>query len=77
MNAVILKAHFDGKQICLDEPFSLAPHTRLLVTVIPSDHAEDERMAWLAASQASFARAYADDEPDYSDAVLKEEPPAR
>ncbi len=30
--------------------------------------------AWLAASQAGFARAYGDDEPDYSGAVLRETP---
>ncbi len=75
MNAVTLKAHFDGKQICLDEPFSLKPNMRLLVTVIPGATEEDERMAWLSASQANFARAYGENEPDYSDAVLREEPP--
>jgi hypothetical protein len=75
MHTVTLKAHYDGKQICLDEPFSLAPNTQLLVTVISSESVEAERMAWLAASQAGLARAYGDDEPDYSGAVLREEPP--
>jgi hypothetical protein len=36
---------------------------------------EDERQAWLAASQAGFARAYGADEPDYSHAALRETPP--
>ena len=75
MNAVTFKARYDGKQVCFDEPCRLSPDTRLLVTVIPGDTLEDERMAWLAASQANFARAYSDDEPDYSNAVLREEPP--
>lgn len=75
MHTVTLKAHYDGKQICLDEPFSLAPNTRLLVTVIPEESADAERMAWLAASQAGLARAYGDNEPDYSNAVLREDPP--
>ena len=74
MNAVTLKGHYDGKQICLDEPFPLQPNTQLLVTVVPGDSAEDERQAWLAASQAWLARAYSDDEPDYSNAVLREQP---
>jgi hypothetical protein len=75
MNAVTLKAHYDGTQILLDDPFPLEPQMRLLVTVVPGDTMEDERQAWLAASQASFARAYGDDEPDYSDAALREQPP--
>jgi len=75
MKAVTLKAHYDGKQICLDEPYPLQPHTRLFVTVVPGESADDERQAWLAASQAWLARAYGEDEPDYSDAVIREEPP--
>lgn len=75
MNAVTLKAHYDGQQIRLDEPFPLKPNTRLLVTVVPDGTTEAERQAWLVASQESFARAYGDNEPDYSDAVIREEPP--
>jgi len=45
------------------------------VTVVPGESADDERQAWLAASQAWLARAYGEDEPDYSDAVIREEPP--
>ena len=74
MNAVTLKAHYDGKQTCLDEPFPLRPNTEMLVTVVAGETAEDERHAWLAASQAWLARAYADDEPDYSDCVGKAPP---
>ena len=75
MNAVTLKAHFDGQRIRLDEPFPLKPNTRLLVTVVPDETLEAERQAGLAASQESLARAYGDDVPDYSDAVIREEPP--
>jgi hypothetical protein len=75
MNAVTLKAHYDGKHICLDDPYTLEPNTRLLVTVVPSDSAEGERQAWLAASQEGFARAYGENEPDYSGAVIREQPP--
>jgi len=75
MNAVTLKAHYDGQHIRLDEPFPLKPNTRLLVTVVPGETAEEERQAWLAASQAWLARAYGENEPDYSGAVIREEPP--
>ena len=75
MNAVTLKAHYDGKQICLDEPYELLVNARLLVTVVEGDSEEDERAAWLAASQAWLAHAYGEHEPDYSGAILREEPP--
>ena len=74
MSAVILKAHHDGKHTCLDDPYLVEPNTRLLVTVEPGDTAEEERQAWLASSQAWFARAYGENEPDYSGAVIREEP---
>ena len=74
MNLVVLKAHYDGEKICLDEPFDLKPDARLLVTIVPGTSADDERTAWLAASQSWLARAYGDDEPNYSDAVLRERP---
>jgi hypothetical protein len=75
MKSVVLKVHYDGKNICLDEPFDLHPDTKLLVTVIQGGSLEDERQAWLAASQEGLARAYGENEPDYSDAVLRERPP--
>ena len=74
MSVITIKAHFDGRHVCLDEPYPLLPNARLLVTVIPGD-SEEERQAWLAASQASLAQAYGELEPDYSSAVLREQPP--
>ena len=75
MTAVTLKAHYDGKNICLDEPYELPVNARLFVTIVGDESAADERAAWLAASQAWLARAYGEDEPDYSDAILREDPP--
>jgi hypothetical protein len=75
MKVVTLKAHFDGEKICLDEPFKLMRDAKLLVTVVP-DSVEEERQAWLAASQAGLARAYNEDESDYSD-LLREPPPEK
>jgi hypothetical protein len=77
MKAVTLKAHFDGKAICLDDPYPLPPNARLLVTIVPADSPDAERQAWLAASQASMTRAYSDDEPDYTEAALREKPPGK
>jgi hypothetical protein len=77
MSSVILKAHFDGKKICLDDPYPLQPNARLLVTVVPESAKDSDREAWLAASQESLARAYGKDEPDYTDAVLREKPPGK
>ena len=71
MEPVTLRAHFDGKQILLDEPFELAPNTELIVTVVP--HAsEEEREDWTRLALESLARAYGDDEPEYSRDQIKE-----
>ena len=71
MEPVTLRAHFDGKQIVLDEPFELEPNTELIVTVAPRAFAE-EREAWTQLALESFARAYGDDEPKYSRDQIKE-----
>lgn len=68
MTAGILKAHYDGEKVCLDEPFELPPAAQLLVIVLPpTPEAVDDE--WFALGKKSLARAYDDDEPDYSDAV--------
>lgn len=78
MSVVTLNAHYDGKHICLDDPFEFKPDTKVkvMVWVAPNSDAsaEEERQAWLAASQTAFARAYGNEEPDYSDAVILERP---
>ena len=66
MPAVTLKAYFDGKQIVLDEPFDLPVGSHLLVTVVPPSLADSEREEWHALSKANLARAYGDNEPEYS-----------
>ena len=74
METVTLRAHFDGKQILLDEPFELEPNTELIVTVVPSASDED-RDAWTRFALSSLARAYGDDEPEYSRDQIKEANP--
>jgi hypothetical protein len=45
MENVTLRAHFDGRQIVLDEPFELAPGAKLIITVLP-ESADAARGGW-------------------------------
>ena len=69
-----LRAHFDGNQILLDEPFELEPNTELLVTIVKRASEEDGE-EWARFSMESFTRAYGDDEPEYSLELIKEANP--
>ena len=68
MSTVILKAHYDGQHIVLDEPFELLPNASLVVTVLPQNAAQsdDERSEWAALGAQSLANAYGDTEPEYT-----------
>ncbi|HEX7998542.1 MAG TPA: hypothetical protein VF528_09140 [Pyrinomonadaceae bacterium] len=41
MENVTLRAHFDGRQIVLDEPFELEPGAKLIITVLPESAGEE------------------------------------
>jgi hypothetical protein len=69
MPTVTLKAHYDGETIRLDEPFDLPPNTRLMVTVLPMT--DDDREDWSHTSAASLARAYGENEPEYSETDVR------
>jgi hypothetical protein len=69
MPAVTLKAHFNGKQIVLDEPFDLPPDSSLMVTVLPKAESS-ENVQWHDLAAQALARAYGDDEPDYTAADI-------
>lgn len=75
MNAVALKAHFDGKQICLDESYPLLPNSKLMVLVMPESTAGEDRVELYEMGRQSLARAYGESEPDYSDRLGKKLPP--
>ena len=60
----VLKAHFEGDSIRLDEPFDLPQGASVLVTVLSP--LEQEREEWTQAALHSLARAYGDDEPEYT-----------
>lgn len=70
MGTVTLKAHYDGKHITLDEPYDLQPGTPVAVTVYPSQ-ADLEKAEWLRTAAADLARAFGDDEPEYSVGDIK------
>ena len=74
MISVTLKAHYDGKHIVLDEPFQIPVDAPLMVTVLAPSAAERglerEQTSWSAFSAENLARAYGDDEPEYSVADL-------
>ncbi len=74
MEPRILRAHFDGNQILLDDPIELEPNTDLLVTVLPKS-SDKERDNWAALSLEHLAQAYGDDEPEYSLDLIKEANP--
>lgn len=73
MATVSLRAHFDGKQILLDEPFQLEPNARLVVTVL-SD-VDDEREDWGRLALQNLERAYGPDEPGYPLELIKQANP--
>ena len=68
MPTTILRAHFDGEHIVLDEPFSLPLNAPLTVTVVSPSTPEynSERAEWAALSAQSLTRAYGHDEPEYT-----------
>jgi hypothetical protein len=68
MPTAILKAHYDGEHIVLDEPFELPANVPLIVTVVAADA---ERSAWATLGAQNLVRAYGDAEPEYTTADLK------
>jgi len=69
MTPKTINAHFDGKQIVLDEPFELEPNMKIVVTILPED---DEREDWARLAMQSLERAYGDNEPEYGLDSIKE-----
>lgn len=70
MSTAVLQAHYDGKQVVIDEPFELPKNAPLIVTLLAPDK---EREDWHALSVRNLARAYGEDEPEYTDADLRSE----
>ena len=71
MNPVTLPAHFDGQQIVLDTPYELQPNTPLTVVIYPEQD-DEERADWARFGLQNLARAYGEDEPEYTLDMIKE-----
>ena len=73
----VLRAHYDGAQILLDEPASIRPNAQLLITVLPEadEGLEAERADFFRMAAASLERAYGPNEPEYTlDDLIKVNP---
>lgn len=75
MANITLQAHFDGKQILLDEPFELSLNDKLLITVLTKELDASEREDWITIAKGSLSGAYSDDEPEYTTHMIKEPNP--
>ena len=73
MSPISIPAHFDGKQIVLDEPRNLEVNAKLIVTVLPNH--DSEREHWLNLSGDRLQQAYGDDEDEYSLDLVKDPNP--
>ena len=71
MHAVTLRAHFDGKQIRLDDPYELKPNAKLFITVFRKQTLDEEHEAWLNLSRTGLEKAYEEDEIEYSLEMIK------
>lgn len=67
MNIRLLRAHYDGSQILLDEPATLPLNAQLRIAVMPDSlESDEEKEEWFRFAAANLARAYGDDEPEYT-----------
>lgn len=75
MASVTVPAHFDGKQILLDEPYELKSDDKLLVTILSKGFDATEQEDWVVIAKHGLSRAYSDDEPEYTSSMIKEPNP--
>lgn len=72
MPMITLSAHYDGRQIRLDEAYDLKPDTKLFVTVLSEPEPDNAHKDWMNLSAARLTDAYGKGEPEYSPDMLKE-----
>lgn len=65
MPLISIPAHFDGKQVVLDEKVTIPANSRLILTVLEA--ADADRETFLAASAQALNAAYSNDEVEYSE----------
>ncbi len=62
----------DSTHLELDRPITASRGGHVLVVVAESTDADAERQQWLEASSGSLRNAYADSEPEYNPAMVRE-----
>jgi len=72
VDAVTIRAHFDGEKIIIDEPYELEPNSELIITVLPKTRLDQEREEWFRLARQSLGASYGDDEPEYPLDAIKE-----
>ena len=72
MKPITLRAHFDGKRICPDQPLNMKPDTELLVTLVPIGEIDPEHNEWSRLSGSGLSHAYAEDEVEYPLSLIRE-----
>ena len=82
MAPIIIRAHFDGEKVVLDDPINLQADTQLLVTVLPdskrngkSAEGDKEYEDWLQLSMNGLEYAFGANEDGYSLDLIKEPNP--
>lgn len=78
MKTITLKAIYDGEHIRLEDDYALPKDAKLLVTMLEptsEDDLEEFRRDWSRLSLQALARAYGEDEPEYTDDMLMERNP--
>ena len=71
MPPVSVKAHFDGTAIQLDENCELPRNVPLLVTILDAASADVPLPGWNELGASGLARAYGDNEPEYTSADIQ------
>lgn len=75
MKYVTLTGHFDGEKICIDEPVKLKTNTKLMITVLTEETADEEHKVWFSLSAEGLENAYGEHEKGYSLSLIKEPNP--
>ncbi len=66
-----LKAIYDGQKVLFEQETNIPKDSKLIVILL----SDDEDADWYSFSARNLNRAYGEDEPDYSDALIKESNP--
>jgi hypothetical protein len=73
MPITTLTGHFDGNQICIDEPYKIQPNTKLIITILPKNEFDlIENESWYNLSYSGLNAGYGNEEPEYSNELLRE-----